>query len=79
MATAGMVAEKQKECGVDVTVEEFVESIHIGLVEVVYEWAKGTPFKDVMNLTDVSEGNNINDGVTSNVTIVIDLQLFCYL
>lgn len=54
--TAKRVAECQKECGLDITVEEYVGSLHIGLIEVVYEWAKGTPFKDVMNLTDVSEG-----------------------
>ena len=54
--TAERVAVCQKECGLDLTVEEFLEGIHTGLMEVVYEWAKGTSFKDVMNLTDVSEG-----------------------
>ncbi|CAJ0637966.1 3939_t:CDS:2 [Entrophospora sp. SA101] len=28
-----------------------------GLVEVVYEWARGMPFKDIMGLTDVMEGS----------------------
>jgi antiviral helicase SKI2 len=27
-----------------------------GLVEVVYEWARGRPFKDITSLTDVLEG-----------------------
>ena len=27
-----------------------------GLAEVVFEWAKGTPFGDICNLTDVQEG-----------------------
>ena len=55
-ATATSVAECQKDCGLDITVEEYVASLHPGLMEVVYEWARGMPFKDVMNLTDVSEG-----------------------
>ena len=55
-ATATSVAECQKDCGLDTTVEEYVASLHPGLMEVVYEWARGMPFKDVMNLTDVSEG-----------------------
>ena len=54
--TATRVAECQRECGLDTTVEEYVEGLHSGLMEVVYEWARGMSFKDVMNLTDVSEG-----------------------
>ena len=51
------VAECQRECGLDITVEEYVDGLHVGLMEVVYEWARGMPFKDVMDLTDVSEGD----------------------
>jgi len=54
---AKSVAICQKECGLDVTIEDFVGSLHFGLVEVVYEWARGMPFKEVMTLTDTSEGN----------------------
>ena len=50
------MAECQNDCGLDTTVEEYVASLHPGLMEVVYEWAGGMPFKDVMHLTDVSEG-----------------------
>ncbi|VFQ91379.1 unnamed protein product [Cuscuta campestris] len=32
------------------------ENLKFGLVEVVYEWAKGTPFADICQLTDVPEG-----------------------
>lgn len=32
------------------------ENLKFGLVEVVYEWAKGTPFADICELTDVPEG-----------------------
>ncbi|EKM61427.1 uncharacterized protein PHACADRAFT_156677 [Phanerochaete carnosa HHB-10118-sp] len=35
--------------------EEF-RQLKIGLVEVVYEWAKGMPFEQITDLTDVAEG-----------------------
>lgn len=47
----------QRECGLDISVEDYLkESLNFGLVEVVYEWAKAVPFKDVVELTDVLEG-----------------------
>ena len=54
--TAERVAYTQSSCGLDVTVEDFVGSLHFGLVEVVYEWGRGMSFKDITGLTDVSEG-----------------------
>ncbi|KIL00999.1 hypothetical protein PAXRUDRAFT_762342 [Paxillus rubicundulus Ve08.2h10] len=39
-----------------VAVEEFRSTLKIGLVEVVYEWAKGMPFDQITSLTDVAEG-----------------------
>ncbi|XP_055831950.1 DExH-box ATP-dependent RNA helicase DExH11 isoform X4 [Solanum dulcamara] len=37
--------------------EEYAqENLKFGLVEVVYEWAKGTPFAEICELTDVPEG-----------------------
>ena len=48
----------QKECGLDIDPLEFCEeSLKFGLVHVVYEWALGIPFKDVVALTDVQEGS----------------------
>ncbi|KAG6873825.1 hypothetical protein C0995_010437 [Termitomyces sp. Mi166 len=38
-----------------VAVEDF-RSLKFGLVEVVYEWAKGMPFEQITALTDVAEG-----------------------
>ena len=32
------------------------KKLKFGLVEVVYEWAKGTTFEDITKLTDVAEG-----------------------
>ena len=37
-------------------VEDFVEQFNFGLVEVVYEWARGVPFAALTALTDVQEG-----------------------
>ncbi|KAF9556418.1 antiviral helicase [Agrocybe pediades] len=39
-----------------VAVEDFRSDIKFGLVEVVYEWAKGMPFEQITALTDVAEG-----------------------
>ncbi|PPR06143.1 hypothetical protein CVT26_005365 [Gymnopilus dilepis] len=39
-----------------VAVEDFRSSLKFGLVEVVYEWAKGMPFEKITELTDVAEG-----------------------
>lgn len=37
-------------------VGDYVDSFNFGLVEVVYEWARGLPFADITKLTDVQEG-----------------------
>jgi len=39
-----------------VVAEEFRTNLKFGLVEVVYEWAKGMPFEQITTLTDVPEG-----------------------
>ena len=40
----------------DTSYEEFAEQFKFGLVQVVYEWAKGMPFIEITGLTDVQEG-----------------------
>lgn len=37
--------------------EEAPDQLKFGLVEVVYEWANGLPFKFITDLTDVLEGS----------------------
>ncbi|CAI9106905.1 OLC1v1006152C1 [Oldenlandia corymbosa var. corymbosa] len=50
----GQLQEKRK---VQIDPEAYIqENLKFGLVEVVYEWAKGTPFADICELTDVPEG-----------------------
>nr|CAB3266088.1 helicase SKI2W-like [Phallusia mammillata] len=53
---ATMVGATQWQLGIRQPVEDFVATLKFGLVEVVYEWAKGTTFKDITNLTSVQEG-----------------------
>ncbi len=47
----------QRELGVDIAMDQVVGSLRFGLVEVVYEWACGKPFKQITELTDVLEGS----------------------
>ncbi|KAL7750016.1 Antiviral helicase ski2 [Sorochytrium milnesiophthora] len=58
VATATRVAQVQEAAGVaGIRVESFLSSrLNFGLVEVVYEWARGMSFKQIMGLTDVLEG-----------------------
>jgi len=53
---AARIGQVQVDCGLLQPVGEFVESFNFGLVEVVYEWARGMPFADITKLTDVQEG-----------------------
>ena len=51
---ANMIGNMQKECGMKET--DYVDQFHFGLVQVVYEWARGMPFAQITQLTDVQEG-----------------------
>jgi len=48
------VEREQDRCSVQY--DEFKEKFKVGLVEVVYEWARGMPFAQITELTDVPEG-----------------------
>ncbi|XP_028758762.1 DExH-box ATP-dependent RNA helicase DExH11 isoform X3 [Neltuma alba] len=55
--TAVRLGQLQVQKGLPIDPEEYAqENLKFGLVEVVYEWAKGTPFADICELTDVPEG-----------------------
>ena len=56
LEVAHKIGGVQIACGMREAVEDFVETLKFGLVEVVYEWAKGTSFKDITSLTSVQEG-----------------------
>lgn len=53
---AEQIADLQSEFGLSTSVEEFKEQYNFGLVEAVFEWARGMPFSEITNLTDVQEG-----------------------
>ena len=55
-AVARRVGEVQKECGLNIPVDEFIQGFKFGLMEVVFEWARGMPFAELTALTDVQEG-----------------------
>ncbi|KAL4219308.1 hypothetical protein ACF0H5_021887 [Mactra antiquata] len=52
---ANQISRKQKDVGMQVD-SEYEESFKFGLMEVVFEWARGMPFSEITNLTDVQEG-----------------------
>ncbi|WRX33604.1 DEAD/DEAH box helicase domain - like 8 [Theobroma cacao] len=55
--TAIRLGNLQAGFKLQITPEEYAkENLKFGLVEVVYEWAKGTPFAEICELTDVPEG-----------------------
>ncbi|CAL1402203.1 unnamed protein product [Linum trigynum] len=55
--TAIRLGELQAGHNLQINPEEYAqENLKFGLVEVVYEWAKGTPFSEICELTDVPEG-----------------------
>lgn len=44
--------------GLDIIPAEYArEHCNFGLMEVVYEWARGVSFKEICELTDVQEGS----------------------
>eukprot|EP00731_Ephydatia_muelleri_P024167 Em0016g438a len=56
LRVAARIAEAERSCGMRTSVEEYQAQFKFGLLEVVYEWARGKEFIDIINLTDVSEG-----------------------
>ncbi|KAK3088659.1 hypothetical protein FSP39_022012 [Pinctada imbricata] len=52
---AGRISDLQRQCGMELA-GDYEEEFKFGLMEVVFEWARGMPFADITNLTDVQEG-----------------------
>jgi len=51
-------AEAQEAAGLGISPDDFLSNtLNFGLMEVTYEWAKGTPFSEICSLTDVMEGS----------------------
>ncbi|XP_061521244.1 helicase SKI2W [Phycodurus eques] len=56
VSVAQRIGELQRDCGLPQTAEEFVGQFKFGLTEVVYCWARGMPFAEIAQLTDIQEG-----------------------
>jgi antiviral helicase SKI2 len=55
---ARSVAQLELQCGLDVDPQDFVrDHINAGMMQVVWEWAKGTKFSDICAFTNVLEGS----------------------
>uniref|UniRef100_A0A0N5AB10 Helicase SKI2W n=1 Tax=Syphacia muris TaxID=451379 RepID=A0A0N5AB10_9BILA len=54
LEVSNKIATAQRGCGVKIA--DPCESLNFDLIEVVYEWASGTPFAEIMKLTDAQEG-----------------------
>ncbi|XP_058068474.1 DExH-box ATP-dependent RNA helicase DExH10 [Magnolia sinica] len=58
--TARRIAEIQRECKLEVNVDEYVEStVRPYLMDVIYCWSKGASFADIIEMTDIFEGSII--------------------
>ncbi|KAG9449318.1 hypothetical protein H6P81_009283 [Aristolochia fimbriata] len=58
--TARKIAEIQRECKLEINVEEYVEStVRPFLMDVIYCWSKGATFAEVIQMTDIFEGSII--------------------
>lgn len=58
--TARKIAEIQRECKLEVNVEEYVEStVRPFMMDVIYCWSKGATFAEVIQMTDIFEGSII--------------------
>ncbi|XP_046875642.1 LOW QUALITY PROTEIN: helicase SKI2W [Hypomesus transpacificus] len=56
LSVAQRIGELQRSFGIAQTAEDFVSQLKFGLTEVVYCWARGMPFAEIAQLTDVQEG-----------------------
>lgn len=54
---ADLLGNIQIECGLAVEHGDYVKKLNATLMETVYQWARQTPFQDIMDLTQVLEGS----------------------
>ncbi|KAJ5426838.1 hypothetical protein N7465_001908 [Penicillium sp. CMV-2018d] len=58
-AQARIIAKVSQESKMAVNEDEYVQSFHWELMEVIYEWTQGKSFADICKMTDVYEGSLI--------------------
>lgn len=56
---ANRIASLQNECGLQIASDEYLkETLHFGLMEIAFEWARGMPFAEICALSDdIQEGS----------------------
>ncbi|KAL0338793.1 UNVERIFIED_CONTAM: DExH-box ATP-dependent RNA helicase DExH10 [Sesamum angustifolium] len=58
--SARRIAEIQRECKLEINVDEYVEaSVRPYLMDVIYCWSRGASFAEVIEMTDIFEGSII--------------------
>eukprot|EP00105_Crassostrea_gigas_P042002 XP_019926150.1 PREDICTED: helicase SKI2W isoform X2 [Crassostrea gigas] len=55
LSIAQKISAFQRKCGMNL-VGDYEDEFKFGLMEVVFEWARGLPFAEITGLTDVQEG-----------------------
>ena len=40
-----------------IVVKDYVKTVNPSMMEVVYEWARGVPFSDICQITNIQEGS----------------------
>ncbi|XP_062604203.1 superkiller complex protein 2-like [Saccostrea cucullata] len=55
ISIAQKISGLQRQCGMNL-VGDYEDEFKFGLMEVVFEWARGLPFAEITGLTDVQEG-----------------------
>ncbi|XP_048756340.2 SKI2 subunit of superkiller complex protein-like isoform X2 [Ostrea edulis] len=55
LSIAQKISSLQRQCGMNL-VGDYEDEFKFGLMEVVFEWARGLPFDKITDLTDVQEG-----------------------
>ncbi|XP_055896693.1 SKI2 subunit of superkiller complex protein-like isoform X1 [Biomphalaria glabrata] len=56
LSIASYVGNQQREAGMFIPVDVFVNTLHFGMTQVVHSWALGKSFSEVTQLTDLEEG-----------------------
>ncbi len=52
------IANVQRKCGLDIIAAEYLrDNVNAGMMQVVYEWARGTTFAEICTLTNILEGS----------------------
>ena len=50
------MAEVSRECGLEVVVDDYVETFKPFLMDIMYSWSKGASFRDICLMTGEEEG-----------------------